>query len=260
MSNKQYKHYHHEEFDPVSHCQTYAGSDRTFNGEVIEDIMQNIYKAFSSGDVKGDTIIDVSHGLFFFQLFIATDYFKDIIMIESSDRCIEEIQKWIKKEPGAIDKSNLAAFACALKGKSTGWKEQEDKLRNAIKQVVKWDISQENPLGSVTLPQADCLISVVYLEGVCKDHNMFLKILKHFSSLLKTGGHLILVATINMLYYTIGQHRFSVLKFDEAFIQKALKDTGFIIKIFDQIPRNFDSTLTDFDHLVCIVSYKEREI
>ncbi|KAG8443493.1 hypothetical protein GDO86_000014 [Hymenochirus boettgeri] len=260
MSVTEDKHYHDEEFDPCCLCETYAGSDRIFNEDAMERIMENVYKKLSSGSVKGDTIIDISAGLFMFQLFVAADYFKDIIMIESSDSSVEEIQKWIKKEPGAIDKSHMAMYACALKGKSTGWKEQEDKLRGAIKQIIKWDIEEENPLGSVVLPQVDCLISVVYLEAVCKDHNMYFKVLKHFSSLLKTGGHLILIAAINATYYMVGQHKFSALKCDEVFVQKAVGDTGFFVKSTDRIERKFDNAVVDYEYLAFIVAYKEREI
>ncbi|KAG8453220.1 hypothetical protein GDO86_000013 [Hymenochirus boettgeri] len=192
MATPNQKHYHDDEYDARCEFETYLGSNKPFKEDLLEDVMKIVYKMFSSGSVEGDTIIDISSGLFMFQLFVAADYFQNIIMIESSDWSVEEIQKWIKNEPDAVDTSHMAAFACALKGKSTGWKEQEDKLRNAIKQVVKWDISQGNPLGSVTLPRADCLISVVYLEGVCKDHNMYRQLMKQFSSLLKTGGHLIL--------------------------------------------------------------------
>ncbi|KAG8430007.1 hypothetical protein GDO86_018640 [Hymenochirus boettgeri] len=215
---------------------------------------------FHAGSVKGDTIIDISSGLFMFQLYVAADYFQNIIMIESSDWSVEEIQKWIKNEPDAVDTSHMAAFACALKGKSTGWKEQEDKLRNAIKQAVKWDISQENPLGSVTLPRADCLISFLYLECVCKDHNMFRQLLKQFSSLLKTGGHLILVTCINITYYTVGQHGFSAMNFDEKFVRNTLEDTGFMVKSSDKLQKKFDNDLTDYEYIECILSIKQREI
>ncbi|KAG8430008.1 hypothetical protein GDO86_018641 [Hymenochirus boettgeri] len=255
-----HKHYHDEEYDPCCAFETYIGSKRLFKDNALEDAMTNVYKMLSSGSVKGDNVIDVSLGLFLFPLLIAVDYFKNIVKIESSDCSIEEIQKWIEKEPSSIDKSHMAAFACALKGKSTGWKEQEYKLRNAIKQIVKWDISQENPLGSVTLPQADCLTSVLYLECVCKDHNRFCQLMKQFSSLLKTGGHLILVTCINTTYYTVGQHRFSALKIDEKFVHNILKDSGFIIKSFDTFPKQFDSDLTDYEYIECNISIKQREI
>ncbi|KAG8447455.1 hypothetical protein GDO86_014806 [Hymenochirus boettgeri] len=265
MSVTECKYNDNEESDTCCLCKKYAGYNRLYNEDGTEDMMENIvmgdYKfSFHAGSVKGDTIIDVNLCLFRFPLFVAADYFKNIIKIESSDCSVEEIQKWIKKEPGAVDKSHLAMLACALKGKSTGWKEQEDKLRGAIKQIIKWDIEEENPLGSVVLPQVDCLISVVYIESVCKDHNKYFKVLKHFSSLLKTGGHLILIAPINTTYYTVGQHKFSVLKCDEVFVQKAVGDTGFIVKSTDRIERKCNYVLADYEYLACIVAYKEREI
>ncbi|KAG8447451.1 hypothetical protein GDO86_014802 [Hymenochirus boettgeri] len=260
MSNTEDKHYHDEEFDPCCLCETYAGYDRLYNEDAMEEIMENVYKVLSSGCVKGDTIIDVSLGLYMFQLFIAADYFKNIILIESSDSCVDEIQKWINNEPGAVDKSHMAAFACALKGKSEGWQKQEEKARQAIKQVVKWDLTKENPLEDVVLPKADCLISCWYLELVSKDPEMYLSLQKHFSSLLKIGSHLILMSLFNMSYYTIGDHKFSSLRCNEEFVQKVLTDCGYVIESFEKHKSKLNSNLIDYDYYGCFVCRKEKEV
>ncbi|KAG8429639.1 hypothetical protein GDO86_019636 [Hymenochirus boettgeri] len=256
MANAEHKHYHDNVYDASSHFETYTGANKAFNEDVMEDIMEAVYKVLSSGSVKGDSLIDISVGLMMFPLFVAADHFKNITMIESSDSSIESMEKWVNKDPSAVDKRHIAEFACSLKGQSAGQEEQEDKVRNAIKHIVKWDIQDDKPMDSVVCSQADCLFSFAYLEVVCKDRNMYLKLLKQFCSLIKTGGHLILIAVIDLSYYIIGEHKFFTLKLDEEFVRKALIDSGFVIKSYSRIERKFKSPMTDYEHFGCFVACK----
>ncbi|KAG8447460.1 hypothetical protein GDO86_014811 [Hymenochirus boettgeri] len=258
MDNAELKHYHDEEFDPSGFYKQYIGSNKEFVDDTVEDIMESTYQIFSSGSVKGDTLIDASFGIITFHLFVAADYFKNITLIESSDSTIEATKKWLNKHGDSVEKSHIAAYACSLKKKSTGWKEQEEITKNAIKQILKLDFTSEIPLGSVVYSQADCLISIGYLEISCPDQISYLKILNQFSSLLRTGGHLILFIFLNISYYMIGELKFSALKCDEEFVRKSLTDTGFTIKSFDKIKRKVVCPLTDWDYLGCVVACKEN--
>ncbi|KAG8447456.1 hypothetical protein GDO86_014807, partial [Hymenochirus boettgeri] len=257
MATTKHKHYHDDEYDPCCDFETYFGSNKIFKEDLSEDVMKMVYKIWSSGSVKGDTLIDASFGIITFHLFVAADYFKNITLIESSDSTIEATKKWLNKHGDSVEKSHIAAYACSLKKKCTGWKEQEESVRNAIKQILKLDFINENPLGSVVYSQADCLISIGYLEISCKDQISYLKMLKQFSSLLRTGGHLILFIFLNISYYTIGELKFSALKCDEEFVRKSLTDTGFTIKSFDKIKRKVVCPLADWDYLGCVVACKE---
>ncbi|OCT66971.1 nicotinamide N-methyltransferase [Xenopus laevis] len=259
MSCIEHKGYHDEEFNPCHLFDTYGGIDKTISKEeLVENPLKFFYNIFSSGCVKGDMLFDISVGSSVYSNFVAVDYFKNIILLESSDCCINAKEKWIRNEPGAVEHSHVAEFVCFLKGQSTEWKEHEEKTRRAIKQVVKWDITKENPLGAVVLPQADCLTSWYYLEAVSKDQYMYINLLKKFSSLLKIGGHLFLFAAINVSYYTIGQHKFAALKCDEEFIRKAITEAGFIIESSQTHKSNLKSQMIDYESVACFVCRKDR--
>ncbi|MEE6484638.1 hypothetical protein FKM82_013955 [Ascaphus truei] len=188
MASTPHKHYHDEEFDAKNLMETYAGADKTdTKEELLHYPLRELFKILTPGCVRGDTLIDLSIGTSIFQLLTASDYFKEIIMLESSDVSIREIEKWLKKEPGAVDRSHAAMFVCELEGKSDGWEEKEEKLRRAIKRVVKCDFTKANPLDPVVVPQADVLISVWYLEAASKDHNSYLSNLKK-NVIISEGG------------------------------------------------------------------------
>eukprot|EP00079_Xenopus_tropicalis_P010348 XP_002935135.2 PREDICTED: indolethylamine N-methyltransferase-like [Xenopus tropicalis] len=261
MSSTEQKHYHDEEFDPCHLFDTYVGADKTVSKkELVEDPLKFLYKLFSSGSVKGETLIHLSVGSHVSENFVAADFFKNILLLESSDCCVETIKKWIRNEPGAVDHSHFAEFVCSLKGQSTEWKKQEEKTRRAIKQVVKWDITKENPLGTVVLPQADCLITLYHLELVSKDHDMYTNLLKKLLSPLKIGGHLVMVAAINFSCFMVGQHKFSALKCNEEFIQKAMTEAGCRILSSETHKRKFISPLTNYESIGYFVSRKDRAV
>ncbi|KAG8447452.1 hypothetical protein GDO86_014803 [Hymenochirus boettgeri] len=255
MANSKQKDYHDEEYDASAFYETYIAADNAFSEDVMERCIEVFHNTFASDTVKGDTLIDASLSAITFQLFPAADKFKNIILLESSDNSIDTIQKWINKEPGAIDKSHVGMFHYSLKGESAGWEEQEEKVRSAIRKVLKWDINQEDSLSSLQLPKADCVISFTYLELACKTHDMYRDRLKQLSSLLNVGGHLMLFVVINISYYIVGKHTFAALTCNEEFIREAIADSGLVIKNSGNIDRMFDSRLTDleyFAHFVCV--------
>uniref|UniRef100_A0A1B8Y773 Uncharacterized protein n=1 Tax=Xenopus tropicalis TaxID=8364 RepID=A0A1B8Y773_XENTR len=233
MSCADHKDYHDEELDPCCLFDTYGGDDKTISKkELLEDPLRFLYKLFSS----------------------------DIIMLESSDCCIKAIESCLRNEPGAVEQSHVVEFVCSLKGQSTECKKQEEKTRRVIKQVVKWDITNENPLGKVVLPQADCIVITYYLELVSKDHNMYINLLKKLLSLLKIEGHLAMVALINISYYMAGQHKFGALKCNEDFIQKALTEAGCSILSSDTHKSKFESALSDYESIAHFVCRKDRVV
>ncbi|XP_002935147.1 nicotinamide N-methyltransferase [Xenopus tropicalis] len=260
MSCTEQKHYHDEELDPCHLFDTYVGAKTISKKELLEDPLRFLYKLFSSGSVKGETLINISVGSNMSKNFVAADFFKNIILLESSDCCMKAIESWIRNEPGALEHSHAAEFVCSLKGQSTGWKKQEEKARRAIKQVVKWDVTKENPLGAVVLPQADCIITVYHLEAVSKDNDMYVNLLKKLLFYLKIGGHLVMVAVINISYYMVGQHKFGALKYNEEFIQKAVTEAGCTIVSTETHRRKFKSPLTDYESIAYFVCRKDRVV
>ncbi|XP_075462659.1 nicotinamide N-methyltransferase-like [Ascaphus truei] len=188
------------------------------------------------GRVRGDTMIDISAGPNIYQLLSASDIFKEIIVLETTEQNIQEFEKLLKKDPGAADWSYAAKALCELEGNREEWQVKEDKVRRAVKQVVKWDVSKDNPLDPAVLPQVDCVLSLWCLNHISRDKEAYRSNLRKLTSLLKIGGHLLLFGGLNMTYYTIGQHRFFILPYDEKFIREALRDAGYVIENIDVHP------------------------
>lgn len=68
------------------------------------------------GGVKGDLLIDIGSGPTIYQLLSACESFKEIIVSDYTDQNLRELQKWLKKEPGAFDWSPVVTYVCDLEG------------------------------------------------------------------------------------------------------------------------------------------------
>ncbi|XP_075459243.1 nicotinamide N-methyltransferase-like [Ascaphus truei] len=261
MDPSLHKHYHDEEFDPKGLVDTYF-CDENFPliDESVGFPLKKLHETFSSGRVRGDTLIDISSGPAVYQLLSASDIFKEIIVIEFSDPSIQELEKWLKNDPETPDWSYAAKALCDLEGNREEWQVKEDKVRRVVKQVVKWDVSKDKPLDPVVLPQVDCVISFWCLHLISKDKEAYRRNLRKFASLLKIGGHLLLFGVLNGTYYMIGEHKFFSLTFDEKFLREALRDAGYVIEHMDVLPSRKGCDLVDGEHLVYVIARKEREV
>ncbi|XP_050012320.1 nicotinamide N-methyltransferase isoform X2 [Alexandromys fortis] len=134
--------------------------------------------------------------------------------------------------------------------------EKEEKLRRAIKQVLKCDVTQSQPLGEVSLPPADCLLSTLCLDAACPDLPTYRTALRNLGSLLKPGGCLVLVDALKSSYYMIGEQRFSSLPLGWEAVRDAVEEAGYTIEQFEVISQNYSSATANNEGLFSLVGRK----
>lgn len=66
--------------------------------------------------LQGDVLIDIGSGPTIYQLLSACESFKEIIATDYTDQNLQELEKWLKKEPGAFDWSPVVTYVCELEG------------------------------------------------------------------------------------------------------------------------------------------------
>ena len=69
-----------------------------------------------AGGIGGDILIDVGTGPTIYQLISACEAFREIIMSDYSELNLREVDKWLKKDPGAYDWSPAMQYVCGLEG------------------------------------------------------------------------------------------------------------------------------------------------
>ncbi|XP_029428896.1 indolethylamine N-methyltransferase-like [Rhinatrema bivittatum] len=225
-------------------------------------ILKQLHQTFSSGDVRGDTLIDIGTGPSIYHLLSACECFREIIATDYLDRNLQELERWLKMEPGAFDWSPVVKYVCELEGDSEQWAKKEEKLRKTVKQFLKCDITKKNPLEPLALPQADCLLTCLCLEAACKDLDVYGKAMKNITTLLKPGGHFLLFLVLQETYYTVGQHRFSCLYLEKEQVEQIVQETGYCVEHLEVAPslEKDVSTLADYDAMMFLIARKMKGV
>ncbi|XP_063291737.1 indolethylamine N-methyltransferase-like [Pelobates fuscus] len=259
MSSTGHKHYHDNDYPAKRVVEVYFCDDRfPLIDENLKFPMEQIHKDIDSGLVKGETLIDFSVTASANHLIPVCNGFKDIYVVDVNKVNIDEFEKWLQSKEDAANFSYGAKVHHKLEGGREAWHLKEDKIRQAIKGVIQWDISNDDQV-PVDLPQADCILSVFLLEITSKDKDTFQSNLNKLTSRLKIGGGILLFTLINMTFYMVDEHKFFVLTVDTDFIKQAVINAGFVIEKVNVLPSKKNCELVDCDAIMYVRGRKERE-
>ncbi|XP_073513302.1 nicotinamide N-methyltransferase-like [Phyllobates terribilis] len=260
MDSSTYKRYHEDEFDSRQSLENYFSDkpDMVFGEDSLIFPIENLTKTFTEDHIKGDILIDLSIGSLVHHLFAACDFFKHIIVLKMRDRCIMELKRWVDERTGAFDWNHATKLHVDMGENRDQLEDKEGKVRSALQHVVKCNLEKEDMMDPIVLPPADCVITGWLLDYICKNQDDFMRYLRKFSSLLKPGGHIILLACLEMTYYTVGKHKYHAFSYDEDFARKALVAEGFIIDRCNVKKRTVVSDLTDYKAMLFIAARKQK--
>ncbi|XP_068096904.1 indolethylamine N-methyltransferase-like [Hyperolius riggenbachi] len=238
-----------DQFDPVDYYNTYYNPEQ---GAMVEEwvsfVLKNLHETFTSGEIKGDLLIDFGAGPTIYHLLSACEVFSNIITSDFLEQNRIQLQKWLRKDPDALDWTHIVKFVCELEGNSENLEKKEEKLRRTVSKVLKCDALKSNPFDPVEMPQADCLISCLCLEAPCKDVESFTDVLRKLKDFIKPGGHIVIQSVLNCRFYYIGQKQFSCLSLTREELERAFKEAGYEIVKVKVAPRlkKLSMDVTDF--------------
>lgn len=184
------------------------------------------------GEVSGRTLIDIGSGPTIYQLLSACTHFEDITMTDFLEVNRQELGLWLREEPGAFDWSMYSQHVCLIEGKGESWREKERQLRARVKRVLHIDVHQPQPLGAGNLAPlpADALVSAFCLEAVSPDLPSFQRALDHITTLLRPGGHLLLIGALEESWYLAGEARLVVVPVCKEEVMEALVRSGYEVR------------------------------
>ncbi|KAK7819189.1 hypothetical protein U0070_008317 [Myodes glareolus] len=217
-----------KEFSPRDYLDTFYNFDSgpVAEREIIKFSLQSLHQTFSVGGIRGDVLIDIGTGPTIYQLLSACEVFREIIVADYTPQNLQELQKWLKKEPGAYDWSSIVQHVCELEGDRSRWQEKEAKLRRTVTRVLRCDVTKTPPLGSAQVPLADCVLTFLAMECACLDVETYRAALRRLADLLKPGGHLVTMVTLCFQHYMVGPKKFSGVYLEKETVEKALQDAG----------------------------------
>ncbi|CAL9699581.1 unnamed protein product [Knipowitschia caucasica] len=224
----------YQKFDPAAYLQynyTSPRADFERQDSVVPWKLACLHRAFTEGDIEGDLLIDVGSGPTLYQVLSGCEIFNKVLLTDFVEANRQELKRWLQGEGGSLDWTPYIQHVCKLEGRSPcTWKEKAARLREVVSDVLPIDVHQAQPLAPEGLPPqgADCLVSCFCLESVSPDLDTFTKALGHISTLLRPGGHLLLIGALQESYYLGGPDlRIPVVPLNEAQVCAALQDQGF---------------------------------
>ncbi|XP_040182231.1 indolethylamine N-methyltransferase-like [Rana temporaria] len=227
-----------------------------FAEDTITFPMACLHYLLSTGRAEGTLLIDISVGSIIHHLYSASNFFKKIIILKFQEQCIMELTRWLHDRTGAYDWSHTSSAAAELEGTRDQLQEKEMRLRSSIMQILKCDFEEENITSPALLPLADCIISAWILEFISKNEDEYMKNLEKIIKLLKPGGQLLLIGSLDQTYWITGAERFHCFKCNEEFVKNALSKVGLVIDYCAVQRRRNVSDLADYKAIIVIVGRK----
>ncbi|KAG8569232.1 hypothetical protein GDO81_014310 [Engystomops pustulosus] len=238
-----------DEFGAEDYYKTYYVSEGgILHGEWTEFVLRNLHETFTTGGVRGDTLLDFGAGPTIYHLLSACEAFDKIITSDFLEQNLDALQKWLKKDPKAFDWTDIIKYVCELEGNGETCEKKAETLRRKVKEVLKCDALKRNPFDPIVLQPADCLLTCLCLEAPCEDIKSFCNVLKNFKDLIKPGGHLLILSVLDATFYYVGKKYFSSMTTRKEELEAAFKEAGYEIEKAVYAPRIDNSRLDLADY------------
>ncbi|XP_073511403.1 indolethylamine N-methyltransferase-like [Phyllobates terribilis] len=169
-----------------------------------------------------------------------------------------ELKRWVDERTGAFDWGHAAKLHAEMEESSDQLLDKEGKVRSVLHHVMKCDLEKEDMMDPIILTPADCVISAWLLGLISRDQNNYVRYLRKFSKLLKPGGHIILVGSLNATYFTVGKYKLYYFTYDEDLVRNAIAEAGFVIDNCNVKKRTAVSDLTDYKAVIFIAAHKKK--
>uniref|UniRef100_UPI00358F69CE nicotinamide N-methyltransferase-like n=1 Tax=Myxine glutinosa TaxID=7769 RepID=UPI00358F69CE len=214
------------------------------------------YQVFSHSDLHGHRLLDVGSGPSIYQILSASEAFDDIYLSDFTEVNRNELHLWLADSPEAFNWSPIIQYVCDLEGNGDTCESKSERLRRKVKSVLSCDVNQDPPVCGID-PPFDCILTTFCLEVACLDIEMYHQAVGRLAGLLKAGGHLVMLDTLEETFYHVGNKRFCSLPLSEATVQEALIKAGLSITVYEKCCRSeFGDAHSNFTSILLIVAQK----
>ncbi|XP_041941266.1 phenylethanolamine N-methyltransferase [Alosa sapidissima] len=223
-------------FDPAAYLQfnyTPPRADFQRADSIVPWKLTCLHRAFTEGDVRGEVLVDVGSGPTLYQVMSGCEVFGRVVLTDFLEVNRRELQYWLAEgSSSSLDWTPFLQYVCQLEGrKPSESSEKAARLRSVVSDVLPIDVHRSCPLppdAAVPTGGADCLVSCFCLESASPDVAAFTRALGHITSLLRPGGHLLLIGALGESYYLGAPGlRIPVVPLDEAQVCASLRVSGY---------------------------------
>lgn len=227
----------------------------------FNNCMKHYYEVYNSDKFKGTTLLDLCSGPTLHWLAAPSRKYTDITVSDLVHNNLIEVNKWLQKDPDAIDWAVPFKWAAVAEDISDHTI-IEERVRKAVKHVIPCDILQENPLLNIT-KQYDAVQCTLGVDSATRDPDCLNTIIKNISNVVKPGGALVMFNTVEATHYTFGSQRYPKMSITRKSLVDALSGAGFediaIQEINrEEVCREYLMSQTDFKGFILSIAFKKH--
>ncbi|XP_033759344.1 indolethylamine N-methyltransferase-like [Pecten maximus] len=219
----------YDNFDP----QAYIG-DRgfSFGDEAEKKILlfnvDALHDIFHSGAVRGHNLLDVGTGPTIRTILSSCGHVDNIYLSDVNKQSRDLLNDWWKSEQ--TSEQELTDYVLKKENARNSIEERQQMMKTKIRGILPIDVRSGNPLGNGNHPlQFDVITTSLCLESASQTLEEYHKNVQNVASLLKVGGHLIVLGAFNIPHYDVGHFKFQCVPLSQNSIGQIYTECGFDI-------------------------------
>ncbi len=192
------------------------------------------YELFHSRwDASSARLLELGGGPSIYPLISACPHVSEIVFSDHTASLLQEVQLWKDKDPKAHDWSDFFRYQVnKLEGKAGEEVvvEREKLLRERITSLEHCDLTKPKVVDQ-QLGTFDIVSTSICIESVANTIEEFELFLRRIANVIKLRGHIVMVVSIGMSWYSVSGEMFKHLAMTLESTRTSLENTGFVVEM-----------------------------
>ncbi|OWF42601.1 indolethylamine N-methyltransferase-like [Mizuhopecten yessoensis] len=220
----------YDNFDSEYYMKAYRwGSNGKLNGgDSLRFNLDAMHETFSSGVIKGKSLLDIGTGPTTKSLVTSCMYVDEMYLSDINQQNRGILTDWWKSDETL--EPEMTDYILKKENASHSVDKRQNLMKKKIRGILPIDVRSENPLGKGDHPsQFDVITSWLCFGAAAQTAEAYCKVVQNVASLLKVGGHLIVMDFFNNEHYNVGNFKFLCASLSQDEIEHIFTICGFCI-------------------------------
>ncbi|XP_060063783.1 nicotinamide N-methyltransferase-like [Ylistrum balloti] len=223
----------YDNFDPNCYMET-RDWNATENKEERNIFLFNVdalHELFHSGCIKGQTLLDIGTGPTIRTLISASSHVERIYLSDINEQNRATLRKWWRGEK--LLEVELTDYILKKENVRHSAEDRQQTLKGKIQEILPIDVRSRHPLPKEDgHGNFDVIISSLCFESASQSKEEYCEVVQNVASLLKIGGHLVVLGLFDNTHYDVGNYRFICASLSRDVIENIYETNGFTILTF----------------------------